>query len=64
MWMYRIFLVYSFEQTGFNTLEEVAAYIDNYEEHKKEQLSEEEKIRKYFNEEISKGKGDWDWYSD
>lgn len=58
------FLVYSFEQTGFNTLEEVASYIDNYEEHKKEQLSEEEKIRKYFNEEISKGKGDWDWYSD
>ena len=58
------FLVYSFEQTGFDTLEEVAAYIDNYEEHKKEQLSEEEKIRKYFNEEILQGKGDWDWYSD
>ena len=58
------FLVYSFEQTGFNTLEKVASYIDNYEEHKKRQLREEEKIRKYFNEEISKGKGDWDWYSD
>lgn len=58
------FLVYSFEQTGFNTIEGVASYINNYKEHKKEQLNEEEKIRKYFNEEISQGKGDWDCYSD
>lgn len=58
------FLVYSFEQTGFNTLEEVASYIEHYLEHKNRLNSEKEKITKYFNEEISKGKGDWDWYSD
>ena len=40
------FLVYSFEQTGFNTLEEVASYIDNYEEHKKEISEYKKKYRK------------------
>lgn len=58
------FLVYGFEQTGFNTIEEVASYIDHYNEHKNKQINEEQKIRKYFDEEISQGKGDWDWYSD
>lgn len=58
------FLVDGFESTGFNTIEEVAEYINNYAEHKNRLSSEKEKITKYFNEEISKGKGDWDWYSD
>ena len=43
------YLVYGFENTGFNTIEEVASYINDYEKHKKDQVSEKEKIRKYFN---------------
>ena len=58
------FLVSGFESTGFNTIEEVAEYINNYEKHKSRQRKEIYEITKYFNEEISKGKGDWDWYSD
>lgn len=58
------FLVYSFESTGFNTIEDVAEYINNYEKHKSRHEKEISEITKYFNEEISQGKGDWDWYSD
>ena len=58
------FLVSSFESTGFDTIEKVAEYINNYEKHKSRHEKEISKITEYFNEEISKGKGDWDWYSD
>lgn len=57
-------LTYGFERSGFETLDELATYIYNYENEKKAHENEIKKITKYFNEEISKGKGDWDWYSD
>ena len=58
------FLVDGFESTGFNTIEDVAEYINNYEKHKSRHEKEISEITKYFNEEILQGKGDWDWYSD
>jgi len=57
-------LAYGFSRDGFETIDELANYILNYEDEKKAHQNEIDKITKYFNEEISQGKGDWDWYSD
>lgn len=57
-------LAYGFSRDGFETLDELANYIFNYENEKKAHNEEIEKITKYFNEEISKGTGDFNWYSD
>ena len=57
-------LAYGLLRDGFETLDELAAYIINYDNEKKIHAEEVAKITKYFNEEIRNGIGNWDWYSD
>ena len=57
-------LVYGLLRDGFETLDELAHYIINYENEKKKHENEVAEITKYFNEKIANGEGDWSWYSD